>query len=63
MQKLLSFNDLRAEGHPLGRIQTWRLIREGRFPRPIKIGSKSVWPADEFAQYLAGLIAKRDGAS
>jgi predicted DNA-binding transcriptional regulator AlpA len=61
MQKLLSFADLKAKGHPLGKIQTWRLVREGKFPAPIKIGSKSVWPDNEYAQYLAGLIARRDG--
>jgi hypothetical protein len=63
VQKLLSFADLKAKGHPLGKIQTWRLIREGRFPKPIKIGSKSVWPDNEYARYLAERIAARDGAS
>jgi predicted DNA-binding transcriptional regulator AlpA len=63
MTKLLSFNDLKAKGHPLGRVQTWRLVREGRFPAPVKVGNTNAWLDNEYDAYLAGRIAARDGAS
>jgi len=32
----------------------WRLVREGKFPRPIKITQKiSVWKADDVLAWLA----------
>jgi len=32
----------------------WRLVREGRFPKPIKITEKiSVWKADDVLAWLA----------
>jgi predicted DNA-binding transcriptional regulator AlpA len=38
-----------------------RLIREGRFPRPVKLGySTKVWVESEIDQYQASMIAKRD---
>jgi prophage regulatory protein len=38
----------------------WR-IQEGSFPKPVKLGAKSVgWPEDEVAAYNASRIAARD---
>ena len=38
----------------LSRTSIYRLMREGRFPEPLKIGSKAVrWPESEIADWLA----------
>lgn len=37
-------------------------IKQGKFPRPVKLGAKSVgWPEDEIAAYNEVRIAERDG--
>ena len=37
----------------LSRTSIYRLMREGRFPEPLKIGSKAVrWPESEIADWL-----------
>jgi len=39
---------------PLSRVQRWRLIREGRFPAPVQLGSNSIgWWEDEIEAWLA----------
>lgn len=38
----------------LSRTSIYRLMREGRFPEPLKIGSKAVrWPESEIGDWLA----------
>ena len=38
----------------LSRTSIYRLMREGRFPKPIKVGPKAVrWPASELEAWLA----------
>lgn len=39
-----------------------REIQRGRFPRPVKIGSASRWPASEVNAYVESLKAAREGS-
>lgn len=41
----------------------FRLMREGRFPRPVKLSAKaSGWIAAEVSDWLKERMAERDGA-
>jgi prophage regulatory protein len=45
------------------RSTIYKRISEGRFPRPVKLGAKSVgWVEDEIAAYNEARIAARDAA-
>jgi prophage regulatory protein len=45
------------------RSTIYRRIQEGSFPKPVKLGAKSVgWPEDEVAAYNAARIAARDAS-
>lgn len=62
--RLLDHEDLTALGvRPRSRAQRWRLIRAGKFPRPIKCGASNVWPESEILSWIRARIAERDGAS
>ena len=37
-QELLSFADLKLVGVPYSREHIWRLVRDGKFPKPVKFG-------------------------
>lgn len=44
-----------------GRSKLWEDVREGRFPKPVKIGARAVaWFEDEVAAYQDRLRATRD---
>jgi hypothetical protein len=62
-QKLLTFEDLKALGHPYTRQHTKRLEDAGVFPLRVKPGGESsnfvCWFADEYSAYLQGLAAAR----
>jgi prophage regulatory protein len=62
--KLLSPDDLRSKkGVCLSRSQRNRLIKAGRFPRPVRIGGRNVaWVEAEVDAWSASLIAERDTA-
>jgi prophage regulatory protein len=46
---------------PYSPAHLYRLIRDGRFPRPIRLGEASVgWLEHEVDQWLAERIAERD---
>jgi prophage regulatory protein len=56
--KLVSLAGLRAKGIDFHRTHLDRLIRAGKFPRPIKIGeNRNAWIEDEVDSYI---LAKRD---
>jgi predicted DNA-binding transcriptional regulator AlpA len=68
MTRLLDESDLTSKNiRPKSRAQRWRLIRAGKFPKPIKVGVRNFWiesevDAFEAARIAAGLAA-RDGAT
>jgi prophage regulatory protein len=62
--KLLSLDGLRGKGITFHRTHIDRLIRAGKFPRPIKIGeNKNAWLEDEIDAHIAGKKAERDSTS
>lgn len=46
----------------LARCTVYRDIARGAFPKPVKIGTASCWPAHEVEAFIAQRIADRDGA-
>jgi prophage regulatory protein len=59
--KVLAFRDLREKGIPFTRQHIHRLVRQGQFPRPFKIGTKTnAWNDSEIDEYLKDRLARRD---
>jgi prophage regulatory protein len=61
--RLLDREALAARGIKYSRVHLYRLIAAKKFPKPVKLGSRNLWPANEIDAYLESLIAKRDGAA
>lgn len=58
-QELLDHDGLNARGiKPKSRSQRWRMVRDGEFPKPIKIGLQNYWIAEEVDAWQAARIAK-----
>lgn len=47
----------------LARCTIYRDIARGAFPKPVKIGTASCWPAHEVEAFIAQRIAARDGSN
>jgi prophage regulatory protein len=48
----------------LGKTTVYAMVKEGKFPQPIKIGMRFVaWPAHEIEAWIADLIAARDAGN
>jgi predicted DNA-binding transcriptional regulator AlpA len=63
-RQLLDHADLDALGiKPRSRVQRWRLVKQGRFPRPVKSGKSNLWLSAEIAAYVQACIADRDHAT
>ena len=59
--RVLGDEGLRAKGISFSRMHRYRLIKAGKFPKPIKIGGNTnVWVEAEIDQYLKACIALRD---
>jgi prophage regulatory protein len=42
---------------PISKSNLWLMVREGRFPRPIKLGPRTtVWKAEELREYIEGHV-------
>lgn len=63
--KLLNYDDLKSKGFNYSRVHIWRLVKEGRFPKPVKLGagSRNAWVEFEVDAHIARMIAQRDGQS
>jgi prophage regulatory protein len=47
----------------LGRTTIYNKIKEGKFPKPVQLGPKSVgWPENEIHAWQTALIEQRDSA-
>jgi len=58
---LLDRADLAQLGIKYTRSHLWRLVRAGRFPKPVKLSeSRNVWRADEVDTWIQQRIAARD---
>ncbi|MBA4755767.1 MAG: AlpA family phage regulatory protein [Sphingobium sp.] len=63
MRNLLAFSDLKAKDIPFTRQHVARLIKQGRFPAPIKLGvGTNRWIASEIDDWLDQRKAARDEA-
>jgi prophage regulatory protein len=61
--RLLSYEDLESKGIPYSRPHIWRLIKAGKFPKPVKIGAaKNCWVESEVDALIEARIAARDGS-
>ena len=62
--RLLSRVELKTvKGVNFSRSQLGRLIKAGKFPKPVKLGeNRNAWPDAEIDHHIAKLIAERDGA-
>ena len=50
--KLLRFKKLR-ERVPLGRTTIWRMVKDERFPAPVRIGKNGIaWRSDEIQKWI-----------
>ena len=60
--KLLSIDELRpVKGIPYSKPHLWRLIRAGKFPRPIRLGENRIaFPEHEINAWLESKVAERD---
>lgn len=57
---LISFDEVK-ELIPMSKSRLYTLMREGKFPRPVKIGEhRAVWIKHEVLAYRAARIAERD---
>lgn len=67
MKKLLDDNGLRGKGIEYSSVQRWRLIRAGKFPPPIKLGtgpnSRNAWVEAEIDAWIEQRMAARDSAT
>jgi predicted DNA-binding transcriptional regulator AlpA len=62
MQRLLDHDAVNEKTGPRSKIQRWRDIRAGAFPKPVKVGSRNLWPEDEIDNWIAERIRERDAA-
>lgn len=59
--KLLDYEGLRAKGITYSRTQLYRLIKAGKFPKPLSgFGKGHAWPETEIDDLIASRIAERD---
>lgn len=49
--------------HGMGRTAVYRAIHEHGFPRPLKVGRRSYWPAAEVDAWFVARAAERDQAA
>ena len=60
--KVLSEADLQEKGIDYSGQHLNRLIRDGKFPKPIRLGPRRrAWPEIEIDNWLKAKIAERDG--
>ena len=63
MQRLLDRDGLAARGIKYSRVHLFRLVNDGKFPKPVKLGVRNCWLETEIDAYLELLIAQRDEAA
>jgi predicted DNA-binding transcriptional regulator AlpA len=66
--RLLDEHELTSKNiRPRSRAQRWRLIRAGKFPKPVKIGTRNFWIESEVeaweAARITAALAARDNAA
>ncbi|MGE0424468.1 MAG: helix-turn-helix transcriptional regulator [Reyranellaceae bacterium] len=58
---LVSLKDLEAQGVRLSAATIWRKVRNGSFPRPVRVSAGRVaWVKSEIEAWKRGLVEARD---
>lgn len=61
VKRFLSRTDLVLKGINFSRQHLHRLIKAGKFPRPVKLGeNRNAWPEREIDAWLDAKVAERD---
>jgi prophage regulatory protein len=61
MKRLISHDDLKAKGIPYSKVHLWRLEKQNRFPKRVRIGSgRYGYVEAEIDEYIDGCIEARD---
>lgn len=56
--RFLRFTDLRSKGIDYSKPSLWRLMKEGKFPPPVKgLGVELCWAEDQIDKYIADRVA------
>ena len=60
--RLLDYEGLRVKGFSYTRTHIWRLVKAGRFPKPVKLGdgARNAWVEEEIDALIAERMAARD---
>ena len=63
--RLITHAELRTlKGIPFSRVHIYRLVKAGKFPRPISMGgasnARNLYVEDEIDEYIRGRMAERD---
>jgi predicted DNA-binding transcriptional regulator AlpA len=58
--RLLDFDGLKQKGIRFSDTHLRRLVRAGKFPKPIKVGCRDHWAEFEVDQHIADKLAQRD---
>lgn len=58
-RQLYSFGDLVELGYVTNRVTTWRHVKEGQFPAPVKIGRSLRWLKTDIESWLRARVAER----
>jgi prophage regulatory protein len=62
--KVLETRDLRERGIHWTRQHIYRLVKQGRFPKPFKLGTRTnAWTVQQIDEYLKSRIATRDAGA
>jgi predicted DNA-binding transcriptional regulator AlpA len=61
-EKLIPQAEIKAEtGISHGPAQIDRLVEQGRFPAPVRVGRRKYWLRSELDNYILSLACERDG--
>jgi prophage regulatory protein len=58
--RLLDYEALACKGIKFSDTHIWRLIRAGKFPKPVKIGNRNHWEESEVDRYIEDKLKQRD---
>ena len=58
---LIDHEGLHARGINYSRAHIWRLVRDGKFPRPVKLGvGRNAWLDEEITAWIEARVRERD---
>ncbi len=59
-RKLIGYDGLRERGITLSRVQLWRNMKAGTFPKAIMVGASTrAWAEDEIDAWIEAKLAAR----